>query len=66
MMEFGRAVRRAHDEGHSSLMGLHDRRMKFGGGGTARDADDGGGAAGHGEPDGEETGAPLIEADVYP
>ena len=66
MMQLGRAVGRADDEGHPALMGLDHRRMQLGGGRAARDADDGGRAAGHGEAEGEEAGAALIEADVHP
>ena len=66
MMELGRAVRRADDEGHPTLMRLHHRRMELRGGGATRDADDGGRAGRHGEADGEETGTPLVQADVHP
>ena len=66
MMELGRPVGRADDERHPALMGLHDGRMELRRRGTAGDADDGGGAGGHGEPEGEEAGAALVEADVHP
>src|ERR1700722_6240961 len=66
MMELGRAVSRADDEGHPTLMRLDHRRMELGGGGAARDAQDGGLAAGHGKTDGEETGTALVQANVHP
>ena len=40
MVQLGRPVRRADDEGHPTLMGLHHGRVKLRGGGAAGDADD--------------------------
>ena len=66
MMQLGRTVGRADDERHPTLVGLDDRRVKLGGGGSARHADDGRPAGGHGETEGEEPGAALVEADMDP
>ena len=63
--QFWWAVGRADDQGDASVMCFHDRRMQFGCGGAAGDADDGWPSRGQGETDGVEPCAAFVETHMH-
>jgi len=65
VVQFGRAVGRAQDEGDPGMVGFEHGRVKLSGGGTAGGADDSGPTTGHGESEAVKGSAPFIEPDVH-